>query len=254
MGMWGQLISRAGSDILGTGQKFLSGGETNAKGLFGKFGDWYGELTGQNEEMKIAQQNLEYQQEKLEWDKATQERIFAREDNAIQRRVNDLKAAGLSPVLAAGQGASAGAVVSTKAPQQEITKRPNLIEAAQITSGLLKMKEDIATTIEQRKLLQAQQQKTSVDTALSAVTAATKQHDLDIYTKSGTASNSSSVGKLVRDLFGFADSPIMSAVKKQVIDKVAPKGKDIKVIQYGSRAEALEAQRKFNEAADRGRR
>lgn len=45
------------------------------------------------------------------YNKALQERIFNREDTAIQRKSADLKAAGLSKTLAAGAGASAGQAV-----------------------------------------------------------------------------------------------------------------------------------------------
>jgi len=80
-------------------------------------GDLIGTASTAQSTMDINTQNLQFQREKLQYDKQLQQTMFDREDSAVQRRRADLEAAGLSPVLAAGSGASAGPVVSTQAPQ-----------------------------------------------------------------------------------------------------------------------------------------
>ena len=63
--------------------------------------------------------NYALQREQMAYQRDLQNRLFQREDNAVQRRVADLEAAGLSPVLAAGSSAQAGPVVSTVTPHFE---------------------------------------------------------------------------------------------------------------------------------------
>lgn len=81
-------------------------------------------------------QNLQMQRDNLNWQKSAQQTTWDREDSAVQRRVADLKAAGLSPVLAAGDAAASSAPIKTDAPQH--TFDPSLIlQAAQVHEGVL---------------------------------------------------------------------------------------------------------------------
>lgn len=65
----------------------------------------------------IAKSNLKFQRENLDYQKAIQQQIFAREDTAHQREIQDLRNAGINPLATAtgGTGAGAGAVVNTQA-------------------------------------------------------------------------------------------------------------------------------------------
>lgn len=56
------------------------------------------------------------QYKQINYQKEMQQEAWRREDNAVQRRVADLGAAGLSPVLAAGSSASASAPITIGAP------------------------------------------------------------------------------------------------------------------------------------------
>lgn len=75
-------------------------------------------LRGLEESIRVNDLNYQLQKENLDYQKSLQKVMFERNDNAVQRRVNDLKTAGLSPVLAAGSSANAGPVISTSAPQR----------------------------------------------------------------------------------------------------------------------------------------
>lgn len=55
--------------------------------------------------------NIWSNQRDFDYQKSLQNEIFAREDNAVQRRVKDLEAAGLNVNLAAGSAAGTGSVV-----------------------------------------------------------------------------------------------------------------------------------------------
>lgn len=80
----------------------------------------------------------------LNWDRnmELQRMTWAREDNAVQRRVADLKAAGLSPVLAAGSAANTSQPIASSAQSHDWTGGNPILEAL----GAIQQKADISKT------------------------------------------------------------------------------------------------------------
>lgn len=151
------------------------------------------------------QQNLEFQQEQQQYDRSLQERIFEREDTAMQRRAADLQAAGLSKTLLSG-GAPSGALVGGSAPQRDPAQRESTglslgdIMSIMITdANLNKLDADVKNIQKQNENIGAQTALTNAQKNATNVKSQIDKHDLEIYKDSGMPSNASEFGKWFRE-------------------------------------------------------
>lgn len=151
--------------------------------------------------------NYKAQKKQLQYQKQLQKQIFAREDNAHQRAVADLRAAGLSPTLAAGSASNAGQVVSTEAPQIDLGdtgKASTDLDAL----GLLTMRKNIEKVGLENELLKSKRVEADASTLDKKASARKKAietrkagYDLGIAEKSGSETNP---GNLIRTARGLA--------------------------------------------------
>lgn len=111
-------------------------------------------LAGTVSNINTNKENLDLQKENLAYQKDLQNIIFQREDNSVQRRVNDLIKAGLSPTLAAGSSAGAGSVVSTSAPQRKSDLEGYLALASLGTALAQQQKAQTEADIAKNQLIQ----------------------------------------------------------------------------------------------------
>lgn len=120
-----------------------------------------GNILGYGAEKEQAELNYRLGMENLQYQKDLQQKIFEREDNAVQRRMADLEKAGLSKTLAAGSAAGAGAVVHTQAPQKRqdfdrLSKMFDFQQTLMNTINIKKAQADVNATNAQAELIKQQ--------------------------------------------------------------------------------------------------
>jgi hypothetical protein len=153
----------AGGNPASTNISFPGGG-----GILGGIGSIMGTIAANRRAKEAHQLNLDnfaHQQAVFDYQKALQKQIFSREDTSVSRRVSDLKKSGLSPVLAAGQGARAGQAIPVKAPQTDTSGKLAQMAALQDFAGRML---DTTKSISEIALINSQTERNTVMTPIMA--------------------------------------------------------------------------------------
>lgn len=162
--------------------------------------------------------NYKQAQNALKYQKQLQQQLFVREDNAVQRRVADLSAAGLSPVLAAGSAAGTGGTVAINTPQ--MSPVPDMSQTAKTYMDLITQKQQVANAQAQQRLIDQQIEKSKMDMLQTQADIdkkksetlgvqfdnLTKSHDWDILKRSPFQSKPSGPAGMLRDAEGVANN------------------------------------------------
>lgn len=199
--------------------------ETGMIGSIAEVGSLVNDIVTSAKNMELQEKNYEQQKKMFKYSKNLQQQIFEREDNAVLRRVLDLKRAGLSPVLAAGSAANAGSVISTTAPQHGLYEKMGKYNIAQTAMALMQQQQQIDRTSAENEYIRMQTQKTQADKNLSEVTSAIKKHDLFNLRKSGLSTDKSEFGRWWNDFVGASTGSILTSEGKNLIDKLIDNSK-----------------------------
>lgn len=148
----------------------------------------------QNQNYQLQKDAFQFQKDSylknFEYQKSLQNQIFNREDNAVQRRVQDLQAAGLSKTLAAGDGAGAGSVVSTspfsgsfngKVPQMsQIDLVSTGLQLASAMANIRQVSAETENALKQNQVMDSQILNDQVNREYTTIKAAIEQGNLDM--------------------------------------------------------------------------
>lgn len=137
-------------------------------------------ITGQTTQERINDVNAEIARENLEYQKAFNEEVFAREDTAIQRAKDDAMAAGFSPLAALGNIHGSNAVVS--APQQAITAQSSATSSpASALSAIGNMVSGIKNAVTNAKNADTEKQRVVDIADFNRLTSALRAKELDVH-------------------------------------------------------------------------
>lgn len=132
-----------------------------------RFGGFMSDLWDAIPDWISSMMNYNQDKKNLDWEKTVQKENWSREDNAVQRRVQDLDKAGLSPTLAAGSAAGAGQVVNTQAPHLNAPQSIGLNDAltsAQMIYNMMTQSTQIHRTEAETRLIEQNTKRADIGT------------------------------------------------------------------------------------------
>lgn len=198
------------------------------------------------------ERNIDMQRETNAQNQAMQYKAWDREDNAVQRRANDMAAAGFSPTLAAGNAAASSAPIKMESPQSQDWGSPAAAAGIQGALGVSQLSktdmdnkrtaadigkvgaettnvqtntlatkqnmeiQNIMTSF-QTKAIDAQTMRTKIQAALDRNNLEIGKIDLGKAKNTGVTPSSSPIGKMFNDAVGLATSNLNPAAAQQNI-------------------------------------
>lgn len=121
------------------------------QGIMSLIGNGITNHTNQN----IANQNLDFQRETLDYEKGLQQQLFEREDTSYQRTVNDMRMAGLNPLSMQGTN-GAGEAIATEPMHNDYQAQNILSGVFDTVNAFMNMKNNSTLSNAQANLINAQ--------------------------------------------------------------------------------------------------
>lgn len=236
-----------------------------AAGAAGLYSAWKGSKSAK----ETNAQNVNFQQQTNAQNIALTREAWARDDNAVQRRAADLKAAGLSQTLAAGSPAGVSSPIRVQAPEVQDTYRDpqlaqNVMAAIQMQADYSQTRAQTTLLKQQAKLegkqadlLDAQIENLRASAGSSRAGAAIDEYELALAERYGISTrNQSMVRDIAQFLAGFGKDGTMQSKAGKAIGKYLNNGGSEKllrnVIRYTAPTVAIDMiERYVNQGTDR---